>query len=144
MKKQEVIVKVQESLGSLFTKDDVVNTINLISEEPKVVKEQKEDFIAILKLIKDKIKNTIDKFDFDDSDNIELDNVEFEVRYGNQIEFDSFSVDARTLKSNLLDDIINAFEELEQEHETRMEIIDEENDIVQLERGEVIGNVIID
>jgi len=128
MKKEEVISQVQNSLGSLFTKDDVVKCLNMVVEEQPKVQESKQDFLAILKLIKDKIEETIDNFDFDDADSIELDNVEFEVRYGNQIEFDSFSVDARQLKANLLDDIINAFEELEQEHETRMEIIAEQQE----------------
>jgi hypothetical protein len=131
MQKQEVIQKVQDSLGSLFTKDDVVNVINLV-EEPKVeqpkVEEVKADFKAILNLIKNRIEETIDNFDFNDSDNFDITEFEFDIRYGNQIEVDSYEVDAHQQKRNLLDAISEAFDGLEEEHETRMQIIAEEEE----------------
>ena len=130
MKKQEVISQVQNSLGSLFTKDDVVNCLNMVVEEPKV-EETKADFKAILNLIKNKIEETIDNFDFNDSDNFDITEFEFDIRYGNQIEVDSYEVDARQQKSNLLDVISEAFDELVEEHETRMEIIAEQKEAVE-------------
>jgi len=130
MTKQEVIAKVQSSLGSLFTREDVINCLNMVVEEPKVelpkVEEVKADFKEILNLISNKVKQTINGFDFDDSDNIDITDFDFRIDYGNQIEVDSYSVDARQQKSNLLDAILEAFDELEEEHQTRMEIIEEE------------------
>jgi hypothetical protein len=131
MKKEEVISQVKNSLGSLFTKDDVINCLNMVVEEQPKVEESKQDFIAILNLIKDKVRETINDFDFDDSSSIAIDNVEFEIRYGNQIEIDSFSVDARELKTGLLYNIQSAFEDLQEEHETRMEIIAEQKEAVE-------------
>ncbi len=131
MKKQEVIARVQDSLGSLFTKDDVINCLNMVVEEKPKVEETKADFKAILNLIKNKIEETIDNFDFNDSDNFDITEFEFDIRYGNQIEVDSYEVDARQQKSNLLDAISEAFDELVEEHETRMEIIAEEKEVVE-------------
>jgi len=131
MKKQEVIARVQDSLGSLFTKDDVINCLNMVVEEKPKVEETKADFKAILNLIKNRIEETIDNFDFNDSDNFDITEFEFDIRYGNQIEVDSYEVDAHQQKRNLLDTILEAFNELEEEHETRMEIIAEQKEAVE-------------
>ena len=131
MKKEEVIAKVQDSLGSLFTKDDVVNCLNMVVEEKPKVEETKADFEAILNLIKNRIEETIDNFDFNDSDNFDITEFEFDIQYGNQIEVDSYEVDAHQQKRNLLDTILEAFNELEEEHETRMEIIAEQKEAVE-------------
>ena len=128
MKKEEVISQVQSSLGSLFTKDDVINCLNMVVEEKPKVEESKQDFLAILNLISNKVKQTINDFDFDDSDNVDVTDFDFRIDYGNQIEVDSYAVDARQQKSNLLDAILEAFSDLEEEHQTRMEIIAEEQE----------------
>jgi hypothetical protein len=143
MKKEEVIVKVQESLGSLFTKDDVVNAINMV-EEPKVVEESKQDFIAILNLVRDRIIDALDCYDFDDASNFEISNESFEIDYGNTIKLDDFEVNAYEQKRNILDLIKDAITDLKEEHETRLEIIEQQRDVVELERGEVVGNVNLD
>jgi hypothetical protein len=129
MTKQEVISQVQNSLGSLFTREDVVNCLNMVVEEPKVeeVSESKQDFRNILNLVREKIRETINDFDFNDSDNFDITEFEFDIRYGNQIEVDSYEVDAHQQKRNLLDAISEAFNELEEDHETRLEIVAENN-----------------
>jgi len=131
MKKQEVISQVQNSLGSLFTKDDVINCLNMVVEEKPKVEETKADFEAILNLIRDKVKETINDFDFDDSDMIDVTDFDFRIDYGNQIEVDSYAIDARQQKRCLLDAILEAFNDLEEEHQTRMEIIAEEQEAVE-------------
>ena len=124
MTKENVIVKVQESLGSLFTKDDVINCLNMV-EAPKVeeVSESKQDFLNILNLVREKIRETINDFDFNDTDNFEINDTEFSINYGNTIELDSYDVDARQQKQSLMDVISEAFDELEEEHQTRLEIV---------------------
>ena len=126
MTKENVITKVNESLGSLFTKSDVINCINMV-EEPKV-ENQPTDFLNILNLVRDKVEQVIRGFDFSDSDNFEINNAEFNIRYGNTIELDSFDVDARQQKQSIMEVISEAFAELEEEHETRLEIIAEETE----------------
>ena len=131
MKKEEVISQVQNSLGSLFTKDDVVKCLNMVVEEQPKVEETKADFIAILNLISNKVKQTINDFDFDDSDMINVTDFDFRIDYSNHIEVDSYSIDARQQKRCLLDAILEAFNDLEEEHETRMEIIAEQQEAVE-------------
>ena len=132
MKKEQVIVKVQESLGSLFTKDDVVNAINLVSEEPKVETKPTYPSKEWLDKIKYGILKRINNTDFNDSDMIELDNFEFDIRYGNQIELDSFDVNGCSLKTYVENEIENAFGEIEdeiieiQEHNDKTEEIYQE------------------
>jgi hypothetical protein len=130
MTKQDVIVKVQESLGSLFTKDDVINCLNLVSEQPKVAEEPKQDFIAILNLVRDKIIDILDCYDFDDANNFEISNESFTIRYDNQVELDSFDISADEQKRNVLALIKDAITDLKEEHETRMEIIKEQNYVI--------------
>ena len=125
MKKQEVISQVQNSLGSLFTKDDVVNCLNMVVEEPKIEEEPKADFLNILNLVRNKVDRAIRDFNFDDSDNFEINNTEFSINYGNTIELDSFDVDARQQRQSLLELISEAFDELEEDHQTRLEIVAE-------------------
>jgi hypothetical protein len=126
MTKENVIVKVQESLGSLFTKDDVIKCLNMVVEEPKV-ESQPTDFQAVLNLIKDRIVDAINSYDFNDSDNLDIYDMEFSISYGNTIELDSFEVNARTQKDNLMSVISEAFNDLEEEHQTRLEIVAENN-----------------
>ena len=128
MKKQEVIAKVQDSLGSLFTKDDVVNCLNLVSEEPKVAEEPKQDFIAILNLVRDKIIDIIDCYDFDDTSNFEITDCEFSINRGNEVELDSFEISAYEQKRNVLDLIRDAITDLKEEHETRVQIVEEHSE----------------
>ncbi len=116
MKKQEVIQKVQNSLGSLFTKDDVVNCLNMVVEEPKV-EEPKAGYPSKewLNKIKDGILKTIRNVDFNDSDMYDINEFEFEIRYGNTIEVDSYEVDACSLKGYVENQIEEYFDEIQDE-----------------------------
>ena len=133
MTKQEVISQVQSSLGSLFTKDDVINCLNMVVEEPKV-KPKMLNYPSKqwLDKIKDSVLEAIRNVDFNDGDMIELDNFEFDIRYGNQIELDSFDVNACSLKTYVENEIENAFGEIEdeiieiQEHNDKTEEIYQE------------------
>jgi hypothetical protein len=128
MTKQEVISQVQSSLGSLFTKDDVINCLNMVVEEPKV-KPKMLNYPSKqwLDKIKDSVLEAIRNVDFNDGDMIELDNFEFDIRYGNQIELNSFDVNACALKTYVENEIENAFGEIEddiieiQEHNDKTE-----------------------
>jgi hypothetical protein len=133
MTKQEVISQVQSSLGSLFTREDVIKCLNMVVEEPKV-KPKMLNYPSKqwLDKIKDTILDSIRNVDFNDSDMIELDNFEFDIRYGNQIELDSFDVNACALKTYVENEIENAFGEIEdeiieiQEHNDKTEEIYQE------------------
>jgi hypothetical protein len=130
MKKQEVISQVQNSLGSLFTKDDVVNCLNMVVEESKV-ETQPTDFQAVLNLIKDRVVNVVNEFSWDDSDNIDITDTSFRIDYDNRVELDSFDVDASAQRREMIDQLRDLFNELEEDHQTRLEIVAEQQEVVQ-------------
>jgi hypothetical protein len=152
MKKEEVISQVQNSLGSLFTKDDVINCLNMVVEEPKVETKVSYPSKEWLDKIKNSILERVKDVDFNDSDMYDMTEFEFNIRYGNQIEVDSYEVDACSLKTYVENEIEEAFSELDDEiseikqHNEETEEVYKEamNDIVELERGNVVGNVNID
>jgi hypothetical protein len=133
MTKQEVISQVQSSLGSLFTREDVVNCLNMVVEEPKV-KPKMLNYPS--KQWLDKIKNSIlqriKDVNFDDTDMYDMTEFEFDIRYGNTIEVTSFDVDACSLKVYVENEIEEAFADIEdeiieiQEHNDKTEEIYQE------------------
>jgi hypothetical protein len=113
MTKQEVISQVQSSLGSLFTREDVINCLNMVVEAPKV--ENKPSYPS--KKWLDKIRNTIlesiRETDFNDSDMFDISDCEFDIKYGNTIELDSYEVNACALKVYVENQIEEAFGSIE-------------------------------
>ena len=135
MTKQEVIVKVQESLGSMFTKDDVINCLNMVVEEPKVESKPSYPSKKWLDKIKDSILESIRETDFNDSDMFDISDFEFDIKYGNQIEVDSYEVDACALKVYVENEIENVFGgieddiiELQQQNEETEKLFQEEQE----------------
>jgi len=115
MKKQEVIAKVQDSLGSLFTKDDVVKCINMVVEEPKVDTKVSYPSKEWINKIKNGILDRIRNVDFNDSDMYDMNEFEFDIKYGNTIEVESYEVDACSLKNYVENEIDEFFSELDDE-----------------------------
>jgi len=113
MTKQEVISQVQSSLGSLFTREDVVNCLNMVVEQPKVETKVSYPSKEWLDKIKNSILERVKDVDFNDSDMYDMTEFEFDIRYGNQIEVDSYEVDACSLKNYVENQIEEAFDELE-------------------------------
>ena len=113
MKKEEVISQVQNSLGSLFTKNDVINCLNMVVEAPKVESKPSYPSKKWLDKIKDVVLQHIRETDFNDSDMFDISNCEFDIRHGNTIELDSFEVDACSLKVYVENQIEEAFGSIE-------------------------------
>jgi hypothetical protein len=126
MTKENVIANVQASLGSLFTKDDVINCINMVQEQPQPQPQQ--DFQAFIRDVKDRVLEMIDNIDWRDSNNIEVDGIEYTIRNGNEIEIDHRGiVDASALQREVQDGIEEIFNDLWAEHQMRIEIVNENN-----------------
>jgi hypothetical protein len=113
MTKQEVISQVQNSLGSLFTREDVINCLNMVVEEPKVETKVSYPSKKWLDKIKDVVLQHIKEIDFNDSDMFDISNFQFSIKHGNQIELDSCEVDSCALKVYVENEIENAFGEIE-------------------------------
>jgi hypothetical protein len=124
MTKENVIANVQASLGSLFTKDDVINCINMVEEAPQPQPQQ--DFQAFVRDVKDRVLEMIDTIDWRDSSNIEVEDIEYTIRNGNEIEIDHIGmVDASALQREVQDGIEEIFNDLWAEHQMRIEIVNE-------------------
>ena len=103
MKKNEVIKMVNESAGSLFTKEDVINLVSKVENGGSVdLEELCERVLAIVE-------------DADTTD-IEIDdhNTEFRVRNGNEIVVDSASFDANDYVNSIKHDIRELFASVEE------------------------------
>ena len=109
MTKQEVISQVQNSLGSLFTKGDVIKCLNMVVEEPKVETNPTYPSQEWLDKIKQEVLQHIKETDFNDTDMLDISDCKFRIHNGNQIELYSYKVDACALKTYVEEEIENAF-----------------------------------
>lgn len=116
MTKQEMIKKVNESMGSLFTKEDVISVINQLSDEAPS-KINFEELIGRLQAIID---------DADDSD-IEVNNrrCEFSISNGNEIEIEELKLDTDSFKGNINHDIRELIDSVEQGEACQLEEAEE-------------------
>ena len=105
MTKLEVIEKVNESAGSLFTKQDVINLVNGLEVSGINLETFKERVLAII----------------DDSDTsaieVDHDNCSFDIRNGNEIRIDDVEVDADDYIRNIKHDIEELFDSMKEEAE---------------------------
>jgi hypothetical protein len=94
--------QVNESLGSLFTKDDVKNIIEkLFNEIDDVLIEQTSETETnvskevVLKLVSDALDDISDDFYKDCS---EIDNQQFSINYSNEVELEEYDLNFNTTK----------------------------------------------
>ena len=124
MTKENVIANVQASLGSLFTKDDVIACINMIQQEqpsPAVA----TDYEFMFRHLKERVSDMAFGFDWEDKTAIAFDDLDFSINRNNVVELDDYTINATELKDNFLYDLKTLFNDIEEEHKTRMEIINE-------------------
>lgn len=103
MKKNEVIKLVNESAGSLFTKEDVINLINKVENGGSVNLEELCD--RVLAIVEDA-----------DTSDIEIDNynTEFRIRNNNEIEIDAAKYDTDDYVNSIKHDIRELFASVEE------------------------------
>ena len=108
MTKQEAINRVNEGIGSIYTKEDVTNLINQIedtkvetTDEPKGVR---VDIIRYLsKEWNEKGVEIFGELQMDLRDNsiVQMDECEFSLEYGNKIELNDVSFDEYEIESKV-------------------------------------------
>ena len=98
MTKQEAINRVNEGVGSIYTKEDVTNLINQI-EETKVV----FDAHLLSEQWNDKGAEIFGALQMELRDNsiVQMDECEFSLEYGNKIELSDVSFDEYEIESKL-------------------------------------------
>lgn len=108
MKKQDLINSVKNAPSSIFTKDDVINIINSLTEDDKTTN--------ILDIIERKITMVLNNNDY-----IDFDNVEFGIDYDNRIEVTNIEIDKDSLIQDIMSELNEEFAKVEE-----IEEIDEE------------------
>ena len=95
--KQNVIDQVQNSVSSIFSKEDVLNLINSIQA----------DRVITTRDIERAIDNVVSNFEMNNQDVVDTDNVEFNISYTNQIEVDNVGLNLdyirEALENNFMD-----------------------------------------
>ena len=114
MKKDLVLQSVQNSVSSIFSKEDVINLINSIEEGSS----RKITVTDIGRAI-DKVVDYIDR---DQREVFDFDNAEFELSYDNRIECVGVPINTDSIREILENNFMD---------------FGEEEDVVELERGEV-------
>lgn len=113
MKKELVLQSVQNSVSSIFSKEDVINLINSVDGGGRKITPYD---------IGRAIDNTISWMENNEREVVDLDSAEFEISYNNQLECTNVPIN--------FDEIREALEN------NFMDFAEEEEDIVELERTE--------
>jgi len=120
MKKELVLQSVQNSVSSIFSKEDVINLINSV-EAGSSRKITVDD-------INRAIDNVIGWIENNERSVLDLDSAEFELTYNNQIECTNVPINVDEIREALENNFMD-FGEAEEEDE-------DEDDVVELERAE--------
>ena len=117
--KENVIIAVQNSVSSIFSKEDVINLINSIEGGGRVI-------------TTNDIERAIDKViswaDNNESDVVYFDSVEFELAYNNKIEVTNVPLQLENLREALENNFMDFGEAVEEDDLVELERIDEERD----------------
>ena len=98
---EQAVVKVNECMSSVFTKEDVLNLLQSIEmkKENLVTKEMLVTFVT------DYVENQVERLDAGDI--LDLSSAEFELN-GNEITLENVDIDTRDLTRNILGEIDDA------------------------------------
>jgi len=106
MKKELVLQSVQNSVSSIFSKEDVINLINSV-EAGSSIKITVDD-------IERAIDRTISWIEDNERDVLDLDSAEFEISYNNQLECTNVPINVEEIRQ-ALEDIFCDFAEDEED-----------------------------
>ncbi len=93
MKKLDVIQSVQSSVSSIFSKEDVINLINSITEE-------KSRVVSVVDITR-AIDRVVENFEMNAKDVVDVDNIEFGIGYHKTIEIDNVDVNSDYIREAL-------------------------------------------
>ena len=112
MNKQQTIETLQKQLPSFYSLEQVIDIINNIEDNNNILS---DDLIQV-------IMGSISRSLYDSSELVDRDSAEFELGYDNKIELSSIDVDIEKI--------------LEIVEEELNDCVEQNSDIVELERGE--------
>ena len=115
MKKENVLQSVQNSVSSIFTKDDVLNLISSIEQEQQT--NQVYDLIKKLQDLQERLTYNLQNLNSDDV--VDFDSVEFSISYNNRIEVDGMNINVDNLTEVVENGIGELIDELREEELNR-------------------------
>jgi hypothetical protein len=114
--KENVIAQVQNSVSSIFSKEDVINLINSVEGGGRKITTYD---------IGRAIDKTIDWIENNERDVLDLDSAEFEISYNNQLECTNVPINVEEIRQALENNFCDFAE-------------DEEDDVVELSSSEYV------
>jgi len=132
MKKENVLEVVQNSVSSIFTKDDVLKLITSIEQEQT---NQVYDLIKRLQDLQEKISYDFQNLSSDEV--VDLDSAEFNIGYNNRLEVEDISLNIDNLTDIVEDSFSSLINELRE-----LELNKEEEEVVgsEFEDGQVTSS----
>ena len=112
MKKELVLQSVENSVSSIFSKEDVIKLINSVEGGGRVI---------TVDQIQRAIDQTITWIENNSRDILDLDNAEFEISYNNRIELTDVAINTEEIREALENNFMDFGELLEQEEDQQME-----------------------
>ena len=104
---EQAVVKVNECMSSVFTKEDVLNLLQSIEMKTSFDKE------SIISFVERYVEDQVEQLDAEDI--LDLSSAEFELN-GNEITLESVNIDTRDLTRNIMGDIDEAVNSLLKYH----------------------------
>jgi hypothetical protein len=108
MKKELVLQSVQNSVSSIFSKEDVINLINSVEGGGRKITPYD---------IGKAIDRTIDWIENNERDVLDLDSAEFEISYNNQLECTNVPINVEEIRQALENNFCDFAEDEEEEEE---------------------------
>ena len=133
MKKENVLEVVQNSVSSIFTKDDVLKLITSIEQEQQT--NQVYDLIKKLQDLQEKISYDFQNLSSDEV--VDLDSAEFNIGYNNRLEVEDIGLNVDNLTDIVIDSFSCLIDELRE-----LELNKEEEEVVgsEFEDGQVTSS----
>jgi hypothetical protein len=107
MKKLDVISSVQNSVSSIFSKEDVINLINSITEE-------KSRVVSVVDITR-AIDRVVENFEMNAKDVVDCDNAEFGISYNNQLQLDNIDLNSDYVREALENAFMDFGEDITEE-----------------------------
>ena len=113
MKKHEMIEQIQNnSLGSIYSKEDVIRLMEQIEAEPAEIKINPKMVTILTNKITEHLEN------MDASDLVDFGSAEFNISYSNQLELDSINISVSIDEHDVMGFIKEAFKAESEDNDT--------------------------
>ena len=109
---ETIINDVNNGRSSIYSKEDVLKILNEVKANNSNVANPPFNYSHLKTHLENRMKSFVRNLDV--SDVVNMSSVEFQIRHGNEINFDETSIDVehQTLTDNIMEEINEVFEEV--------------------------------